>query len=378
MRKNFYPFMLEREMGIWEHQVKYNLSESGVHPMSVAELLGEDPKLIEEFLAQEINYPQTNGSIELRERIAALYPGATLDDITVTTGAAQANFTSVLTTLDPGDEIVVMLPNYMQIWGLAKNLNLKVKTFSLKEELGWGFDLDEFRATVSKDTRLIAVCNPNNPTGHIMTAEETQAVIDAAADVGAWILSDEVYAGAEHHTDEVTRSMWGQYERVLAIGSMSKAYALPGLRLGWVVSNAEMAEAIWARQDYITISATMLANKLAAHALLPEVRERIVMRTREYARRGLSNLQRWVAAHDELLSLIPPQAAAIGFVNYNSQINSSELVKRLINEQQTYAVPGDHFGMDGYLRISYGLSDDYVNEGLRRIYAVLSTVAQPA
>jgi aspartate/methionine/tyrosine aminotransferase len=373
MKKNFYPFMLEREMGIWEHQVKYNLSESGVHPMSTAELLGNDPKLIDEFLAVELNYPQTNGSIELRERIAAIYPEATPEDITVTTGAAQANYTSILTALDPGDEIVIMLPNYMQIWGVAKNLGLKIKTFSLKEDLGWGFDIEEFQATVTKDTKLIAVCNPNNPTGHVMTIEERTAVIDAAGKVGAWILSDEVYAGAEHNTDEVTPSLWGQYERVLAIGSMSKAYALPGLRLGWVVSNPEMAEAIWARQDYITICSTTLSNKLAAHALSPDVRPNILKRTREYARRGFSNLQRWVDKHGDTLSVIQPGAAAIGFVHYNREINSSELVKRLINEQQTYVVPGDHFGMDHYLRISYGLSDEYVNEGLRRIFETIDS-----
>ena len=144
MKKDFQIFELEREMGIWEHQVEYNLSESGVHPMSTAELFGNDSRMIEEFLSIELNYPPTNGSIDLREKIAALYPGAKSDDVLVTTGAAQANFTSILTTLDPGDEILVMLPNYMQIWGTAKNLGLNLKTFSLREDLGWGFDIDEF------------------------------------------------------------------------------------------------------------------------------------------------------------------------------------------------------------------------------------------
>ena len=373
MKENFYPFMLERELGIWEHQVEYNLSESGVHPMSTAELLGNNPELTEEFLAVELNYPQTNGSVELREQIAATYSGATSYDVIVTTGAAQANFTSILTTLDPGDEIVIMLPNYMQIYGIAKNFGLKIKTFPLKEELGWGFDIDEFHASVSTDTKLIAICNPNNPTGHIMSSDERKAVVIAAAKVGAWILSDEVYAGAEHNTNVFTSSMWGEYEKVLAIGSMSKAYALPGLRLGWVVCNPEMAEAIWARQDYITICPTILANKLATFALSPDVRKRIIKRTREYARRGFSNLARWVTEHKDIFSVVPPGAAAIGFVRYNRDINSSELVNRLIHEQQTFVVPGDYFGLDHYLRISYGLSDEYVNEGLRRIYETIVT-----
>ena len=373
MNKDFYPFVLEREMGIWEHQVEYNLSESGVHPMSTAELLGNDPELIDEILAVELNYPQTNGSIELREQIASTYSGATSQDVIATTGAAQANFTTILTMLDPGDEVVIMLPNYMQIYGVAKNLGLKIKTFTLKENLDWGFDIDDLNVVVGNNTKLIAICNPNNPTGHIMTREERSAVVSAADKVGAWILSDEVYAGAEHKTDVFTPSMWGEYDRVLAIGSMSKAYALPGLRLGWVVSNPEMTEAIWSRQDYVTICPTILANKLAAYALTPEVRKRILKRTREYARRGFSNLQRWVDEHRDIFSVVPPGAAAIGFVHYNRDINSRELVNRLIYEQQTFVVPGDYFGIDHYLRISYGLEDTYVNEGLRRIFEVFAS-----
>jgi len=373
MRENFYRFELEREMGLWEHNVTYNLSESGVQPMTTRELFGGNRDLLEGFLDVELNYIQSNGSIQLRDQIAGIYPGAKRDDVIVTVGAAQANFTSVLTTLDPGDEIVIMLPNYMQIWGAAKNLGLKVKTFSLKHELGWGFDIDDFRNTVAENTRLIAVCNPNNPTGHIMTAEEQQAVMTAADEVGAWVLSDEVYAGAEHHTDDVTPSLWGSYDKVLAVGSMSKSYALPGLRIGWVVSNPEMANALWARQDYLTICGTMLGDRLAAYALSPEVRPRVLARTRDYVRRGFSNLSRWVESHNDIFSVIPPEAAAIAFVQYKPEINSSQYVNYLATQYDAYIVPGDHFGMDNYLRISYGLADDYVNEGLRRIYEAFTT-----
>ena len=373
MRQNFTTFMLEREMGTWEHQVEYNLSESGVHPMTTRELFEHDSRKMDEFLNVEINYPPTNGIEELRENIAALYSGATPEDVLVTSGAAQANFTSMLTFLDRGDEVLVMEPNYMQIWGAGQNLGLKVKTFALKQELDWGFDIDEFNHTVTEDTKFIAVCNPNNPTGHTLTGEERQAIVDAATKVGAWILSDEVYAGAEHQTDEITPSMWGEYERVLAIGSMSKAYAFPGLRIGWVVSNPQITKEVWARQDYITICPTMLGNKLAAYALSSEIRPRIIQRTRDYARRGYKNLENWVNKHSDILSVVPPQAAAIAFVHYDREINSSKLVKRLIDEQSTYVVPGDHFGLDHYLRISYGLSDEYVNEGLRRIYETITS-----
>jgi aspartate/methionine/tyrosine aminotransferase len=361
-------------MSVWEYTVTFNLSESGVHPMSVAELAKDDPNFIEELLATGLSYPQTNGSIELRDNIAALYPGSNRDNVVVTTGAAQANFTSLLTLLDPGDELLVMLPNYMQIWGVGKNYKLDVKTFSLDQELDWGLDIDAFNQQVSEKTRLIAVCNPNNPTGHIMSQAEMDSVMHAADGVGAWILADEVYAGAEHNQEEVTPSFWGKYERVLAVGSLSKAYALPGLRIGWVVAPSAVAESIWARQDYVTICTTMLSNKIAAYALSPPVRARLLTRTRAHVRDGYRNFARWCEDHSDLVSLTPPQAAAIAFVRYHREINSSELVDRLIHEQDTYVVPGDHFGLDYYLRISYGLSQDFVNEGLNRIAETLLSV----
>ncbi len=371
MISKFVPFALERMMSKWENVVEFNLSESGIHPMTVEELV-EDPVILEELLATGLGYPQANGILELREQIASLYPGASPANVLVTTGAAQANFSSIWTLLDPDDEIVVMLPNYMQIWGIAKNLGARVRTFQLREELGWGFHRDELEQAVSSDTRLIAVCNPNNPTGHILSGDEMGAVIDAADRVGAWLLADEVYAGAERSTEAVTPSFWGRYDRVLAIGSMSKAYALPGLRIGWVVSSTEIVEQIWARQDYITIGSTMLGNKLAAYALSPAVRPRILARTREYIRNGYGLFEAWAQKQGKLLSWIPPQAAAIAFVRYSIEANSTQLCERLIDEHSTYVVPGDHFALDQHLRISFGLPEAYLREGLARLEGVLS------
>ena len=111
MRENFYPFMLEREMSIWENQVEYNLSVSGVHPMTFLELFDGDDDAIAQVLSTELNYPQTNGTIELRDRIARLYGDAKPENVVVTSGAAQANFTTLLTVMDPGDELLMMLPN---------------------------------------------------------------------------------------------------------------------------------------------------------------------------------------------------------------------------------------------------------------------------
>jgi aspartate/methionine/tyrosine aminotransferase len=224
---------------------------------------------------------------------------------------------------------------------------------------------------VTPDTRLIAVCNPNNPTGYILSEAEMDAIVAVAERAGAWILADEVYSGAERLTDVQTPSFCGRYDKVVATNSTSKAYGLPGLRLGWVVGPPDTVEDIWRRHEYTTISATVLSNKLAAIALSPDVRPRLLQRTRDYIRRGYPVLQRWMDQHENTFSLTPPQAAAIAFVRYHLEINSTQFTERLRQEKSVLIVPGDHFGMDHLLRVSFGLPHDDLVAGLDRIHELI-------
>jgi aspartate/methionine/tyrosine aminotransferase len=368
----FQPFEMERWMSLYEQDVQYNLSESGVHPLPLRELLADHPNMMEELLDTELNYPHVNGIPQLRENIALMYDGATADNVLVTTGAIEANYNSVRTMLSPGEQIAVMLPNYMQIWGLAKNHGLDLRTFSLDESAAWVLDESSLNEAVTEHTKLIAVCNPNNPTGHIMTDQEMDAVITAAERVGAWILADEVYAGAERETDEQTPSFYGRYDKVIATGSMSKAYGLPGLRIGWAVAPVGTIDQIWARHEYTSLSATMLSNKLAALALSPEVRPRIIRRTRNYIRRGYPVLEQWMENHPGMFTLTPPQAAAIAFIRYHIEENSTQLIERLRSDKSVLIVPGDHFGIDRHVRISYGLPHEYLTAGLDRIHQLIT------
>ncbi len=368
----FEPFLMERMMSKFEQAVDYNLTESGVHPLLLSELLGDDPARLEGLLAGDLNYPHANGIPELRENIAALYPGASVENVLVTVGAAEGNYLTIRTLLSPGDEIVIMLPNYMQIWGIARNHGLTVKAFHLREDRGWAPDLGQLEAAVTADTRLIAVCNPNNPTGYILTEAEMSAIVAAAERVGAWLLSDEVYRGAERTTDTETPSFFGRYDKVIAVGSMSKAYGLPGLRLGWVACSPDLMDSIWARHEYVNISASMLANRLGALALSPAVRPRLTGRARDYIRRGYQVLQQWMDRHEGTFSVTPPAAAAIAFVRYQLDINSTALTERLREEKSVLLVPGDHFGIDHHLRISFGLPHDYLTPALDRVHDLIA------
>ncbi len=370
----FQPFVMERMMSQFEQDVDYNLSESGVHPIQLKELLNYRPDTFNDLLDTELNYPHVNGIPELRENIAHLYKNASPENVLVTVGAIEANYISIRTLLSAGDEIVIMLPNYMQIWGIAKNHQLKIKTFQLREASGWAPDLAELESAVSSKTKLIAVCNPNNPTGRILTEAEMDGIVACAERVGAWILADEVYRGATRLSDRENPSFYGRYDKVLAIGSMSKAYGLPGLRIGWVAGPKEVLENIWARHEYTTISASMLSNKLAAIALSPEVRPKLLTRTREYIRNGYPILEKWMGKQKNTFSLVPPEAAAIAFVRYHLNINSGTLADRLREEKSVLIVPGDHFGMDRFIRISFGLSPEYLMPALERIQELIHEI----
>lgn len=367
----FQPFMMERMMSKFEKEVEYNLSESGVHPLTLKELYQDDSDGLAGLLSHEMDYPHANGIPELRKNIAALYHGAGPENVLVTVGAIEANYDILWSLLSTGDEVVVMLPNYMQIWGLAKNMDLDLKTFTLDEKNGWAPDLDGLRKVVTGRTKLIAVCNPNNPTGYILKNEEMEAIIETARRAGAWILADEVYAGAERLTDVQTPSFYGKYEKVLAVGSLSKAYGLPGLRIGWAVGPTDVIDELWARHEYLTLSATMLSNHLAAYALSPRVRPRLIQRARGYIRRGYPVLEHWMSEHREILGTTPPQAAAIAFVKYRLDIPSTRFVERLRQEKRVLIVPGDHFGLDRFVRISFGLPHDYLTPALGRIHDLL-------
>jgi len=370
----FQPFEQEVMASRNEKVVDYNLSESGVHPLKLRELLTDNPEYIETLLATEIDYAYGNGNPKLRENIAALYSGCTSSNVLVTVGAIEANFNAIHTLLQPGDEMAIMLPNYMQIWGIAKNHGLKMNAFHLREENDWRVDPDELKQAVTPQTKLIAVCNPNNPTGHILSKKEMNAIIDAADKVGAWILADEVYAGAERIHDEETPSFYGRYDKAIASGSMSKAYGLQGLRVGWAVGPPDTIEKIWRRHEYTTLSTSIFSNNLAALALSAEVRPRIIQRTRDYIRKGFPLLQQWIEHQKGTFRLVPPQAAAIAFVRYRLDVNSTELAERLIREKSVLIVPGDHFGMDRFIRISYGLPQNYLTEGLDRIQQLVAEI----
>ncbi len=341
--------------------------------MSVIELLGDQSQ--RSLLENKLGYPQTNGSIPLRELVSKQYTGATADNITVTNGGAEANFVAIWRFIQGNkerNEFIIQLPNYMQVWGIGKAFGARVKPFWLKNNgSAWVPDFEELKNSISKRTCLIAICNPNNPTGTIMNSDQLRTIAEIAEDAGAWVLSDEVYQGAELD-GKTTPSMFDFYDKVLVTNSLSKAYGLPGLRIGWIASpSKEVIFDLWAHTDYTSIAPSMLSDALAIVALERKNRERIIKRTRGILRNNWSVVEHWLRNNKHLFECIAPQGGAICLVKYSRAIDSVELVHRLIQEKSVLLAPGDHFLMPHHIRIGYGHNEEHLVKGLESVVELL-------
>jgi len=358
-------FEMERMQSTWENLVDYDMSESGVRPLTLRELvaMGFD---LDEFLDQPLGYSQSNGTIELRERIAAIYPGARLEQIEVTNGTSEANYLVALSLLRPGDVFGLELPNYMQMHGVARSLGAEVIAFHLQQADGWNPDWDEFDRVIAARPRLVYLSNPNNPTGSVLPDEAMQRIVEGCEAAGAWLLADEVYLGAEIARSR-TKSFWGMSERVIVTSGLSKAYGIPGVRIGWIVGPTSLTEHCWAQHDYLTIGPNKMSDRIARVAVEPANRERCYARTREILCHNLPLARAWIEGFAGRLTWREPEAGAIALIKYDAPIASVALAERIRARQNTLVVPGSHVGLEGYLRVWLGAREDFLREGLRRI-----------
>jgi aspartate/methionine/tyrosine aminotransferase len=358
-------FQMERMQSTWENLVEYDMSESGVRPLTLRELvaMGFD---LEKFLDVPLGYCQSNGTIELREKLTQIYPGTTVDNFEVTNGTSEANYMAALSQLRAGDTFALETPNYMQLWGVPRSLGAETKTFSLRLDQGWEPDWEEFEKAVTRETRMVYVSNPNNPTGAVLSDAAMKRIVARCDETGAYLIADEVYLGAEIWRER-TKSFWGMSDRVIVTSGLSKAYGIPGVRIGWIVGPKQFIADCWAQHDYITICPNKLSDQVARVAVSPENREKCYARTRALLATNLAIAREWIASFGNFLEWREPEAGAIALVKYNASIPSAELCERMRTRQNTLVVPGSYLGLEGYVRIWLGAREEYLREGLRRI-----------
>lgn len=360
-------FGVEIWMNRYETQCEWNLAETCVESLTVEELLkmsGKADTILDELLPMKLTYGAIEGSDRLRRLVAGLYESQEPGNVTITHGAIGANALVHETLVEPGDRVISVLPTYQQHYSIPESYGADVQILKLREENGFLPDLEELRRLATPGTKLIAINNPNNPTGSLMDRAFLEQVVDIARASGAWVLCDEVYRGIDQDGDGSTASLADLYERGISTGSMSKAYSLAGLRLGWIVAPKDLIHAVSIHRDYNTISVGMLDDHLAAIAL--ENRDKILARSKAITRTNLAILSDWVDS-EPLISWTKPKSGTTALLKYDLPVSSQEFCVNLLEETGVMLTPGSAMDMEGYLRIGYANSEKVLREGLSRM-----------
>ena len=366
-------FGVEQWMNEFENHCAHNLAETCVASLTVAELLalsGAGEEALAELMPLKLTYGAIEGSKRLRQGISTLYRNQHPDNILVTHGAIGANALVYQTLIEPGDHVVSVLPTYQQHYSIPESLGAEVDILWLRPENDFLPDLDELRELVRSDTRLIAINNPNNPTGALMDEGLLQQVVDIASRVEAHILCDEVYRGTDQHGDGVTASIADLYARGIATDSMSKSFSLAGLRLGWIAASEDLLQRISIHRDYNTISVGMLDDYFACVAL--EASDAILARSRAITRENLAILDAWVAAEDAI-SWVKPNSGTTALLRYDFDLPSRDFCVELLQQTGVLLTPGVALDMEGWLRIGYANNADVLRAGLAKLSEFLRT-----
>lgn len=366
------PFKVEIWMNEWETRCSHNLAETCVASLTIDELLrlsGRNDADLSELLPLKMTYGAIEGSDRLRAAIRGLYEAPHTHGVVVTHGTIAANALIHKTLVSRGDHVVAIVPTYQQHYSIPASIEANVDLLTLKAKDGFLPDLDALRRLVTPKTKLIALTNPNNPTGALIDRPMLEEIADIARQVGAYVLCDEVYRGAAQTGDGMSTSIVEVYEKGISTAGMSKVYSLAGLRLGWIMAPADVVEQVLLHRDYDTISVGMINDHFATMAL--ENKDKLLARTHAITRGNLAILEAWVAK-EPLVSWVKPKAGTTAMLHLDTAMTARAFCVDLLQETGVLLTPGDAFDMEGYVRIGYANSPDILTAGLEKMSAYLA------
>lgn len=362
------PFQVEEWMNAYEEQARYNIAETCADSVSMEELFaltGQDGEQFwRDFSARRLTYGSIEGVPGILEGICRLYKTVKPEHIVPTHGAAGANHHIFCSLLEPGDEVISIMPTYQQLYSIPEAFGARVKILELSPKDRYHLNLNDLREAVTDETKMICLNNPNNPTGTLMRSDELEEVVRIAKSVGAWILCDEVY---RHLTqkDEWCESITDLYEKGISVSSMSKVFSLAGLRLGWIAAkDSEALRAFRSHRDYNLISCGMFDEAVAELALANA--EKLLARNRSLVRRNLSVLDEWVRNQPHV-SYVKPEAGTTALVFYDLDIPSRRFCEEMFHETGAFVTPGECFGQEHCMRIGYACDTDTLKAGLKAV-----------
>ena len=365
---NIKPFAVEEWMNEYEEGARYNIAETCVDSVSLDELFaltGENKeKFLEDFCARRLTYGDIWGSEELRAGVSKLYRTIRPDEVVLTHGAAGANHHVFCSLIAAGERVVSIMPTYQQLYSIPESIGADVAIMHLRQENDYLPDLDELKALVTPDTKMICINNPNNPTGALMSRELLKSIVEIARGVGAYILCDEVYRHLTQE-NEWCESIVDLYEKGISVSSMSKVFSLAGLRMGWIATHDEAARAAFlSHRDYNLISCGMFDDAVASIALRHS--DVMLRRNRGIVRENLAILDEWIRKTPHFF-YTKPKAGTTALVYYDFEIPSYEFCRRMYHETGAFVTPGDCFEQPRSMRIGYACDKDTLKDGLAAV-----------
>jgi aspartate/methionine/tyrosine aminotransferase len=347
------PFRIEQYFGKHEFTAKYLLSSSDAESRTIQELLDLEPDSQEKLLQHWCGYTESPGAPALRRVIAEIYRGIEPKDALVVAAAEEAIFVLYHALISPGDHVIVETPCYESALEVARSTGAQVSEWRRCYENGWAHDLAALEKLLQPNTKIIYINTPHNPTGLLMPAGIFQQVMKLAARLGIIVLCDEVYRELEHDPASRLPAACEIYERAVSLGSMSKTYGLPGLRLGWLVcKDAEILERCLEFRYYTTICNSAPSEFLTALAL--RHREVLIRRNREIVLRNLPLLDAFLRQRSNLFEWVKPNASTIGFMLYKPGRDVLSFCDEVVQNAGVLLLPGTVYDQPRHFRVGYG------------------------
>ena len=362
------PFAVEEWMNAWEVGAKYNIAETCVDSISMNdlfELTGEDKtEFLNRLCARRLSYGDIEGLPEFRKGVCGLYKTLNIENIVPTHGASGANHHVFYSLISPGDRVVSIMPTYQQLYSIPESYGADVQILHLSKENNYLPDLEKLRRLVTPKTKMICINNPNNPTGALMSEQILREIVEIARSADAWILCDEVYRHLSQE-DGWWPSIVDLYEKGISVSSMSKAFSLAGLRLGWIATHdMSVVKSCLSHRDYNLVSCGVFDEMLAAVAL--KHRDKLLERSRKIVRENLQILGDWVGSEPHV-SYVKPKAGTTALVYYDLDISSYEFCEEMYKKTGAFVTPGDCFEVPHSMRIGYAYGKQDLIDGLKAI-----------
>lgn len=359
------PFGVEQWMNAWETKCALNLAETCVASLTLAELMqmaGTTQQMPSDLAAMQMTYGEIRGSTRLRGLVAGMFDGQSADNVLITHGTIGVNHMVYQTLVGSGDHVVAITPTYQQHTAIPRSLGAKVTEVALRDGDGWLPDWDQVADAVTPATKVIALTNPNNPTGALIDRAGLETLVAIAREYDLWVLCDEVYRGTEQ--GDPVPSIVELYEKGISTGSTSKAFSLAGLRLGWIVGAESLLDDCEVHRDYTTISVGMVDDYFAAMAL--DAKDIVLERSRQITRDNLAILDAWITREPKA-SYVKPKAGTTAFVAFDVPMKSYDFCVTLLADTGVMFTPGSALGVEGFVRIGFACHTEVLTEGLAKV-----------